>query len=126
VHENNRAVAFPSDGVLVQSADISVVIEELGVKDEEEDGGKQDVSPQLQLQRAPSIPPLYLASIAKHKRRQVEISSCNDSDVARSPSSKTKSCDERGISTTAFTSDEVTPSIGLDQFFEAEWFICNK
>jgi hypothetical protein len=125
VHEDNIAVAFPSDEVLVQPADISVVAEELEVKDEEEDSGKRDVSPQLQLQRAPSIPPLYLAGISKHKRMQVEVSSCNDYDVARSPSSKTESCDERGISTTAFI-DEVTASIGLDQFFEAEGFIFNK
>jgi hypothetical protein len=127
VHGDDRAVLFPSDEVLVQSADISVVVEGLEVKDEEEDGGERDVSPQLQLQLAPSTPPLYLASKSKHERRQVEISSCNDSDVARRPSNHTKSCcEERRASTTAFTVNKAIASIRLDQFFEAEGFIFNK
>jgi hypothetical protein len=86
----------------------------------------ETVSPR-QLQRAPPIPPLHLASISKHERRQVEISSFH----AMSPTSHTVPLVKEGlvmksvISTTAFT-DGVTARIGLDQFFEAEGFIFDK
>ena len=79
----------------MQLADISVV-EELEVRDEEEDGGKQDMSPQPQPQLTPLTPSLYLASLSNIERRQVAIRLCNGSDVTRNPSDQPKSCCGKG------------------------------
>jgi hypothetical protein len=77
VPEDNRVALFSSDAVLVQSEDLSVVIEELKVKGEE-DREKQDVLPESQPQIALLASPLYLA---KHDKRRPKIGSGNNSNV---------------------------------------------
>lgn len=107
---------FPSDEDLEQSKDLSIAIEVLEVEGEE-DSGKQGVSPQPQPQLTPLAPPLSLAGVSKHEKRQAEIGACNDSNVICRPSDQIKSCEERGVSTTAFTISRVLAIIGVGRLF---------
>jgi hypothetical protein len=81
---------FPSDEVLVQSADLLVTVEEVEVKDKE--GGEHSVPPQLRSQIAPLITPLYLDSLSKYGRKQIS----SNSNVACNPSYQRISYKERG------------------------------
>jgi len=130
---------FTSERVPVCSTYVPVIVEEIEVEDEEddkddEDEGEQesdyftflDMSPQVQPQLAPSAPSPYLASFSEYKRGQIEISSCNDPDVAHRLSDQPRSRHSKWVSTTASVIDKVLASIGLGRYFEAAGFTFNK